>query len=212
MPLSRQTFSAAGSSQLADVVPYITAWSSERLPAQPVIADGPGIGFADETLHDRDQDGVLWTRAGHGPGRGRPEFGQVHALRQRRAMRRLLCQVCGGPADRNRDGVLWVVGEDATGPESLPKDLTTSHSPVCEPCAARSVRVCPHLRGRSMTLRVRTHTLVGVHGALYRPGDPHPTAWTVTGVAYSDPRIHWTRAGQLVARLDSYTVVAPARL
>ncbi|SCK23738.1 hypothetical protein H181DRAFT_01785 [Streptomyces sp. WMMB 714] len=212
MPPSLLTSSAAGSPQLTDVVPYITAWSSERIPAQPVVAAGPGIGFADETLHDRDRDGVLWTRVGHSPGRGRPEFGRVHALRQRRAMRKMLCQVCGGAADQARDGVLWVIGEEAADSGSLPDDLTTTHPPVCGPCAARAVRVCPHLRQRSVTLRVRRRTLVGVHGALYQPGHPHPTARTATGVTYDDTHIHWTRAGQLVARLDSYTVEDPARL
>lgn len=190
-----------------DVVPYITAWSSERPPAQPVVANGSGIGFADETLHDRDRDGVLWTRVGHSPGRGRPEFGRVHALRQRRAMRKLLCQVCGRPADQDREGILWVIGEDAANPGDWPDNLTTSHPPLCEPCAARSIRLCPHLRRRCVALRVRAHTPVGVHGALYQPDCPRPTAWTTTGVTYDDPRIRWTRAGQLVVRLDSYTVV-----
>ncbi|WP_175437717.1 hypothetical protein [Streptomyces sp. WMMB 322] len=189
------------------MVPYITAWSSERPSAQPVVHRGTGIGFADEAPYDRDKDGVLWTRTGHSPGAGRPEFGQVHALRQRRAMRRLLCQVCGRQASRNREGVLWVIGEEATSSGSWPDDLTTSHPPLCEPCAVRSMQMCPHLRRRSVALRVRVHTPVGVHGALYQPGGPRPTMWTVAGVTYDDVRIRWTRAGQLVVRLDSYTVV-----
>ncbi|WP_141747394.1 hypothetical protein [Streptomyces nanshensis] len=57
---------------------------------------------------------------------------------------------------------------------------------------------------------MRAHTLVGVRGALYRPGRPRPAAWTVAGVAYDDARIRWVRAGQLVVRLESYTVVTLA--
>jgi hypothetical protein len=206
----RQSAQAAlpvSSLQLSDVVPYITAWSSERTLAQPVVANGSGIGYADEIPYDRDKDGVLWTRTSCSPGKGRPEFGRVHALRQRRAMRRLLCQVCGDRAHQNREGVLWVIGEDAANPGSWPGELTTAHPPLCEPCAARSLRMCPHLRRRSVALRVREHAPAGVRGALYRPGVPRPTARTVAGVAYDDPRIRWTRAGQLVVRLVSYSVV-----
>lgn len=206
MPPSPPAVTPISSPQLTDVVPYITAWSSERPSAQPVVAKGSGIGYADEIPYDRDQDGVLWTRTAHSPGTGRPEFGQVHALRQRRAMRRLLCQVCGQQASRNQ-GVLWVIGEDATSSSSWPDNLTTSHPPLCEPCAARSMQMCPHLRRRSVALRVRAHTPVGVRGALYQPGLPRPTAWTAAAVAYDDARIRWTRAGQLIVRLVSYSVV-----
>ena len=68
-----------------------------------------GIAFADETAADRDSDGILWTRITSQPGCGRPQFAVIHSLRQRRAMRRLLCQVCGQPADRNPEGVLWLL-------------------------------------------------------------------------------------------------------
>ncbi|MYZ40125.1 MULTISPECIES: hypothetical protein [unclassified Streptomyces] len=49
------------------------------------------------------------------PGRGRPEYGSVHSLRQRLAMGGLLCQICGKPADRNRDRVLWLLAEISSG-------------------------------------------------------------------------------------------------
>jgi hypothetical protein len=88
------------------LVPYVTAWSSERSARPHVITRGGGIGYADESPFDRDSDGVLWAREGVSPGRGKPEFGRVHLWRQRRAMRRLLCQVCGRDADRDADGVL----------------------------------------------------------------------------------------------------------
>src|SRR3989442_68826 len=91
-------------------VPYVATWSEERdLPFEVVNRDGRGIAYADEISADRDIHGVLWHRTYSRPRRGRPEFGNVHSLRQRRAMRRLLCQVCGGPADRTQDGVLWLL-------------------------------------------------------------------------------------------------------
>ncbi len=81
------------------VVPFITAWSAERSVRPEVIAlPGAGLAYRDEVPYDRDSDGNLWTRMTLRRGCGRPEFGRVHPGRQRRAMRRLLCQVCGGPA------------------------------------------------------------------------------------------------------------------
>ncbi|MFD8969198.1 hypothetical protein ACFV0C_30130 [Streptomyces sp. NPDC059568] len=59
----------------------------------------------------------------------------VHFLRQRRAMRKLLCQVCGGQSDRTDDGTLWVVGEDADYPELHKPGYVTTHPPLCVPCA-----------------------------------------------------------------------------
>ncbi|MGS2587697.1 hypothetical protein [Streptomyces hebeiensis] len=188
-------------------VPYIAMWSAEQAPRMRVVMKGGGIGYADERPYDRDTDGVLWTRVPSQPGKGRPEFGKVHALRQRRAMLELLCQVCGRPADRNADGVLWLVSEDPHDMAPLPGDLTTTHPPLCAPCAFRSTHVCPHLRSRYVALRVRTSVPAGVQGALYRPGHPAPTAVMATGVAFGDPLIHWVRAGQLIVRLREFTVV-----
>ncbi|MFE1959600.1 hypothetical protein [Streptomyces sp. NPDC059479] len=188
-------------------VPYITAWSAERAPAVRVVAKGRGIGYADERPYDRDTDGVLWTRAPSLPGKGRPQFGRVHVLRQRRAMGELLCQICAGPADRNADGVLWLLGEDPDDRRSWPSDLTTTHPPLCLPCASTSVRVCPHLRKRCVALRVTDFGLAGVQGALYGPGYPAPVLVDAAGVAFGDPRIHWVRAGQLIMRLLEFTVI-----
>ncbi|MER5490658.1 hypothetical protein [Streptomyces sp. NPDC002490] len=185
------------------LVPYITAWSSERTVRPPVITQGAGIGYADETPFDRDADGVLWSREGVSPGKGRPDFGRVHLLRQRRAMRRLLCQVCGGAADRNEHGVLWLVGEDDI------EDMTTTHPPVCAPCAAQAVRLCPYLRRGHLLLRVQACVPVGVHGVMYRPGVPFPRVERDGGVTYDDPRIRWTRAAQLIVRLEGCEVAGP---
>ncbi|MEV7086851.1 hypothetical protein AB0O07_13275 [Streptomyces sp. NPDC093085] len=188
------------------VVPYITQWSAEQAPRLTVVARGQGIGYADERPYDRDTDGVLWTGVPCLPGKGQPEFGKVHALRQLRAIRELLCQVCGRPADRDAHGVLWLLGEAPDDLTPRTTELTTTHPPLCMPCALQSVRACPHLRKRYVALRARTFEPVGVRGALYRPGHPAPTLVDVAGVAFDDPRIHWTRAGQLVVRLREFTL------
>lgn len=190
-----------------DVVPYIARWSEERGERTQVVGRVGGIAYADEVLQDRDDNGVLWTRIASRPGRGRPEFGQVHGLRQRRAMRRLLCQVCGGAADENADGVLWLLGEDPDRPDDWSENLETTHPPLCLPCALSAVRHCPHLGRGYVALRVRNFRPAGVWGALYRAGFPPPVASEAVGVPFGDPRLRWVRAHQLVMRLDGFTVV-----
>jgi hypothetical protein len=92
------------------LVPYVTSWTTETdMPFEVVYRRGGGIACADEIVADRDELGILWTRTYSRQRDGRPEFGKVHSLRQRRAMRRLLCQVCGEPADQSDDGVLWLL-------------------------------------------------------------------------------------------------------
>src|SRR5262245_43809587 len=92
------------------IVPYITTWSEEKHPPYELVEiPGRGIAYRDETLADRDSNGVLWFHTPFRPGQGRPEFGKVHPARQRRTMQRLLCQVCAGPADTTEDGVLWLL-------------------------------------------------------------------------------------------------------
>jgi hypothetical protein len=193
---------------VAGAVPYITKWSTERTSTARVVQRRRGIGYAQERPGDRDRYGVLWTRVTSRPGEGRPEFGSVHARRQRRAMRLLLCQVCGGPADRNADGVLWLIGQDAGELAPSPDPLLTPHPPVCARCAARSVAVCPHLRRQHVALRVREFDVVGVRGALYRPAHPHPVKVAAVGIALDDPRIRWLRAGQVIVSLRDYSLTS----
>ena len=86
------------------VVPYITQWTGERGPRPQVVMRRGRIAFADERPYDRDSDGVLWSRSPSQPGKGKPEFGKVHALRQRLAMERLLCQTPHGSKPSSCDG------------------------------------------------------------------------------------------------------------
>jgi len=134
-------------------VPYITSWSEEqKLPAEIVMRSSMGIGFgiayADENSTDRDRDGILWTRRNLRHGHGRPQFGKIHSLRQRRAMRRLLCQVCAQPADRNEDGVLWLLPDYYQEAEGWPENYDLAEPPICLACV-RSRRGCvlPCARG-----------------------------------------------------------------
>ncbi len=173
----------------------------------PVVLrrDGKGIRYADERAFDRDEHGVLWVRTPSQPGRGRPEFGNVHSLRQRLCMSELRCQVCGGPADRTAEGVLWLV--DAIRHQLRPGGELTGHPPVFQPCAEQAVLACPHLRPAVVALRVRSFEPYGVNGALYQATKSGPRAVDAQVVPFGSPVMPWVRAGQLVMALKDFAVI-----
>ncbi|HEV2783870.1 MAG TPA: hypothetical protein VGX25_31170 [Actinophytocola sp.] len=189
-------------------VPYVTTWTTEQpLPTEVIARPGSGIAYADETLGDRDGNGVLWQRMASRPGRGRPEFGKVHPLRQRRAMRRLLCGICAGPPDRTEQGVLWLVRDFRNDWPGWPERMAATEPPVCLPCARRSVRVCPALRLGAVAVRVGRSAVAGVYGVRYQAGNPLPIAVADAVVAFDDPAIGWVCAAQLVRELRDCTVL-----
>ncbi|MFJ1599461.1 hypothetical protein [Streptomyces sp. NPDC088261] len=173
----------------------------------PVVfrRDRRGIAYADERSFDRDVHGVLWERAPSQPGRGVPRFGRVHSLRQRLCLTGLLCQVCGGPADRTTDGVLWLV--DAHPAELPPTGETTAHPPVCRPCARLSLRACPRLRSHQVALRVRRFRPEGVRGALYLADRSGPRLYDARTLPLTNPLVPWLVGSQLLVELIDYTVV-----
>jgi hypothetical protein len=186
--------------------PYIVPWSHERLDETPVIASpSGGIAYRGELPYDRDSLGVLWARRALRPGKGRPEYGAIHPQRQRNAMGSMRCQVCAGPADENENGWLWLL-DVGDGTHVADGEITT-HPPVCVPCAGKAIRLCPAFRDGHVLVRVKDPTLDRVHGTLYRPGNPIPVAGDKEFVHYTDPKIRWVLAGQLVATLHGCTPV-----
>ncbi len=187
------------------LVPYITNWSGERPIRTPIVAKGrSGIGYRQERRGDRDAQGVLWARYIRAPGVGEPEFGAVHPYRQRQAMRRLLCQVCGEPADRNDQGVLWLLGQ---ADRPWPGEESTGQPPICLRCAHAASRICPHLRGDTLALRVRHAPIAGVLGLLYIPSRRGPIRAGATTLRYTDPGVRTLQARQLIRNLLDCTVV-----
>ncbi|MCX4746756.1 hypothetical protein OG455_14710 [Kitasatospora sp. NBC_01287] len=190
------------------VVPYITAWSEEQYARFDVVAHpAGGIAYRDEVPHDRDADGVLWARMTHARGQGRPDFGRVHFGRQRRAMRALLCQVCGGPASRTDEGVLWLLKDDRADWPGWPEGMAATHPPVCLACARTAARRCPHLRGGCVAVRAREFGTRAVYGSLYRPGVPAPVAAAEVIAASREPRARWVLATQMVRVLRQCSFV-----
>jgi hypothetical protein len=191
------------------VVPYIVVWSEEyELPARVVRGQLPGIGYADETSADRDRDGVLWARVSSRPGEGRPLYTRLHPLRQRRAMRRLLCQVCAEPAEYTDQGHLWLLLPGQECWENWPDGVVNPHPPVCLRCARLSVRQCPPLRRGFVA--VRAHSLLhGVFGVRFQPGSPFPSHADDNDEAlgYGSPVIHWIQATQLSRTLHDCRIL-----
>jgi hypothetical protein len=184
-------------------VPYITAWTAETVALPRVTADAHGLGLLG---HARDDDGVLWRPFGLRQGMGRPEYGTVHGPRQRRCMRRLLCQVCGAPADRNERGWLWLL-EDHRDEPGWPEGEMTTHPPVCRPCAAQAARLCPHLQAGVVAVRVARPVIDAVYGQFYELGRPFFPVARERGVALiSDPAVQWMLGGQLAASLMDVTI------
>jgi hypothetical protein len=189
------------------VVPYVTEWSEEQEPSFVVVERrGVGVAYADESLVDRDENGVLWFRTLSRPGVGRPVFGRVHPLRQRRAMRRLLCQVCGGPADRTFEGVLWLMRDFRGDWPGWPNLMAETEPPVCRPCTRLSLRLCPSMRKGAVLVRARRYPVVGVHGLLYSGGTLPVPVGPLTA-SLDDPAVRWVRAARLVRELHDCTLI-----
>ncbi|MFC7617066.1 hypothetical protein ACFQV2_30195 [Actinokineospora soli] len=163
--------------------------------------------FLDEGLSDRDESGVLWTRVESRPGVGEPLFGQLHSMRQRRAMRRLLCQVCGGESHRDDRGVLWLTRDYRGDWTGWPAGMATEDPPVCLPCARMAARLCPSLRQGHVFVRSRTHPLVGVRGVQYRPGGGRLEVVGEVTSTFDDPTVRWTVAHQVVRELLDCVIV-----
>ncbi|RKN43027.1 hypothetical protein [Streptomyces hoynatensis] len=195
-------------------VPYVVRWSGEVVVTDRdliVRADGRGLGYRDERPGDRDRHGVLWARLTEEPGGGQPEFRCMHPARQRRAMLERLCQVCGGPADRNGKGWLFVLGRPGRedGVPGWPEGALCTKPPVCEPCAGVAVAHCPHL-GEPAFVRVRKPRVWGVFGGFFVPGRGGRLAGSEDAdLPFGHPQADWFLANQLVVELTRTTRVTP---
>lgn len=143
---------------------------------------------------------------------GLPEFGRVHPLRQRRAMLRLLCQVCACPADRGGNGVLWLLRDYRDDWHGRPEGMASVEPPVCACCVEVSLKLCPALRRGAVAVRVREFPIAGVRGAVYRKGVAAPVAAEAANLSYDDPRVRWTVASALIRELRDCTVITIAEL
>jgi hypothetical protein len=199
-------------------VPYIAAWSGERLHEPDIVTakrwDGLADGIAFEDSFNvngfaagRDKNGVLWKRWSLGQGRGEPEFNVPHVPRAKLAMRKLLCQVCGGPSDVNALGRLFLL-EDNRHVQGWPEREITTHPPLCREHAHVAAQQCPHLHKGVVAVRAGRVKVDCVYGNVYADsGGPFPTLVEKKAIVpFDDPRLRWTLATQLAATLYDVTV------
>lgn len=180
-------------------VPHVVPWSGERCSLPPLIGRRSRIEFVDERSTDRDDRGVLWRRALSRPGDGKPLFKQDHPRRQRRAMLKLLCMVCGEPVERNKRGILWLLRDYREDWPSWPERMGNMYPPVCLPCARISTIRCPALRNGNVAVRARSF-ISGIYGELYAPGPVPVTSGTAT-LTFDDPNVRWIVASKLIRTL-----------
>jgi hypothetical protein len=122
-------------------------------------------------------------------------------------MRRLLCQVCAQPANRDERGVLWLLRDHRGDWPNWPEGMANTYPPVCLQCVRGSISACPALRRGCVAVRSRRYPLSGVYGLHYIPDDPLPTVLGEVVVAYDDPAARWVRAAQQVRTLHDCTIV-----
>ena len=87
---------------------------------------------------------------------------------------------------------------------------TSTHPPLCVPCARLSVQLCPHLGEGAVAVRVADPRPWGVYGALHVPdrrGDGLVRMRGGVMVGYHDPAAAWVLAAQAVRLLRGCTVV-----
>ena len=121
-------------------------------------------------------------------------------------MRRLLCQVCAGPADHNEQGSLWLLRDHREDWADWPEGMGNAPPPLCLRCAHISVKACPRLTPGFVAVRAHS-TITGISGPLYGPGYPGPGLDTTMTIAYRNPVHRWMQARQLVRTLHDCTLI-----
>lgn len=189
-------------------VPAITARAGEQPRLQPLMRQRTGLGFTDEVWSDRQYE-ALWMRM-PSLAHGEPQFEFVHGLRQRRAMNRMLCQVCDGPTPASVGGpALFLLGADGGRP--IRDGEETASPPVHAACARTTLEYCrPLSRGWSAAMVERT-PVWGVAGTLYDPRTmtavPAPGGRRLHRLPFTDTRIPWVLASRLMITLEGVTPV-----
>lgn len=155
------------------VVPWVTRWTGEypseedRRIELSLDPDGGLWVFqgAEGSGEEREASGILWQREGIARG-GKPEFSQVSTYRQRAAMRKRLCQVCGKKIQT--PVVNWLMAEGQL--EATDRgEAITMNPPTCDGCIPVARELCPHLYAQGSTVvKVLEYELFGVYAESIR--------------------------------------------
>lgn len=143
-------------------VPWVTRWTGE------VNSSKLEVGITRDTVEvsypggrdPRDAHGILWKREGL-TRRGKPQWSQVNTYRQRAAMLKRKCQVCGTKIDERP--IRWLVPRDQLH-ETSDGPVTIS-APTCSGCIPLARELCPFLRTEeALVLKVLAYEPWGVYG------------------------------------------------
>lgn len=145
---------------------------------------------------------MLWYRNALGRA-GTPEYAHLHTLRQRHAMLRSMCQVCGRSARTSR-GISWLLIayewrllSTATEGSFVP----TGNPPTCLQCRPLAMRLCPALRTQGAVAFTAAHARpVGVTADVLPSRGSGPPVTEV--VLFTEPEwLARTLAKQLLVEL-----------
>lgn len=180
-------------------VPWVTRWTGEII-YQPFTVEATRNSFrltyADDILEDR-LDGVLWQREGVARG-GEPQWKSVSTYRQRLAMRKNHCQVCG---DRITEKPLrFLIPLD--GIEWLDEDTPlTMQAPTCSDCIPLALSLCPHMkRFGYQILKVASTEPWGVYGEVIFVNEAGEPRRMMTFIGYDMHEPPTFSLGQVMAK------------
>lgn len=201
-------------------VPWVTRWTGEVPDPQDMVMhveEGPESGTialaynSDAMPEEREANGFLWQREGVSRG-GEPQFAQVSTYRQRAAMRKRLCQVCGEKITTPAISWLMAPGQLDVSPSGEP---VTTNPPTCDECLDVALAKCPHLlKAGHVIARVLEYELWGVQGegVLYDPAIHSISRRNNLRVPYRDEPIpmlsrHAVVAKQQVVQLTKFKIL-----
>lgn len=190
-------------------VPWVTRWTGEVNQARLQVShdrDGLHVEYADGN-EEREAGGLLWKREGI-VRRGTPQFSELNTYRQRAAMRKRLCQVCGTKI--NERPIRWLMAQAQLQPVEGGAAVTIS-PPTCSACIPLALELCPFLeQGGYVILKVLDYEPWGVYGEAVVWDEETGKGRDLRGVyvPYDNPPIplHSVVAFQEVVRLTKYVI------
>lgn len=190
-------------------VPWITRWTGEVSDTKLKVFyenNRLGIGYEDKN-ENRDEFGVLWKREGL-TRQGRPQYAEVNTYRQRAAMNKRMCQVCGSKIDERP--IRWLLTKDLLHNYEEGMAITRS-APTCSTCIPLARTLCPHLSTvDSMILKVLEYDIWGIYGQAIHIDQESGKTYDLRGVhsGYKEPQIPLRQlvAFQQVALLRKFVI------